>query len=55
METTPDEVLKRKREKHTLFKIAYVTVAEADPATLEYFMLDYIAHLENHLRQIIKS
>lgn len=25
------------------------------PATLDYFMADYVAHLKHHLNQIIKS
>ena len=25
-----------------------------EPTTLDYFMADYVAHLEHHLRQIVK-
>jgi hypothetical protein len=52
MEATPAEVLARPRTDHTLHRIAWQTVPENEPVTLEYFMRDYIGHMEHHLRQI---
>lgn len=40
------------RPKHNLDKIAMKTIPSMQPATLEYFMLDYVEHLEHHLQQI---
>ena len=51
MEQVPEDVLKKPRVEHTLDKIAWKTVSRNEPVTLEYFMLDYIGHLKNHLRQ----
>ena len=52
MEQTPEPMRRMPRAKHNLHRIAWQTVSEAEPATLEYFMLDYIGHLQHHLRQI---
>lgn len=52
MEHTPEEVLFKKRIRHNLDRIAFKTVPVDQPATLHYFMLDYVAHLEHHLKQI---
>lgn len=52
MELMPDDVRTAPRAKHNLFKVALVSVPADQPATLEYFMLDYIQHLEQHLKQI---
>ena len=38
---------------HTLQEIAFKTVPQSDPATLEYLMKDYVVHLKHHLRQIL--
>jgi len=52
MEVTPTEILQKPRTTHNLHQIAWKTVPENEPTTLEYFMRDYIGHLENHLKQI---
>ena len=38
--------------RHNFDRIAYRPVAADQPSTLEYFMDDYVLHLEHHLRQI---
>lgn len=37
---------------HTLQEIAFKTVPESEPVTLEYLMQDYVVHLQHHLHQI---
>jgi DinB family protein len=37
---------------HTLQEIAFKTVAQTEPVTLEYLMQDYVVHLQHHLHQI---
>lgn len=37
---------------HTLQEIAFKTVPQSEPVTLEYLMQDYVAHLKHHLGQI---
>ena len=48
-----EEELRRPRRPHTLHRIAWQLVAEGEPATLEYLIRDYIAHLKHHLGQIV--
>ena len=48
-----DEVLNKKRPIHNLDQIAFRIVPASEPTTLNYFIGDYIDHLEHHLRQII--
>ena len=38
--------------QHTLPEIAFKTVPQSSPVTLEYLMKDYIDHLKHHLAQI---
>lgn len=45
--------LKQPRTRHSLNQIAWQPVAESEPVTLEYFMRDYVAHLQHHLSQIL--
>jgi hypothetical protein len=52
MSSIPAETRTRLCRMHNLQRIAWKTVSESEPVTLEYLMLDYIAHLKNHLRQI---
>jgi hypothetical protein len=42
----------RPRIRHSLDSIAFKVVASDQPTTLEYLMIDYVDHLEHHLRQI---
>lgn len=53
METTPEEVRMKSRNRHNLHQIAWQAVPEDEPATLDYFMRDYVGHLEHHLSQIL--
>jgi len=52
MSSIPAETRARLCRMHNLQRIAWKTVSESEPVTLEYLMLDYIAHLKNHLKQI---
>jgi hypothetical protein len=52
MESIPWEIRDRKRTRHNLSQVAFHAVPADEPATLEYFMRDYVAHLEHHLAQI---
>ena len=53
MATTPDESLTKLRGRHNLDQIAWKPVPKDEPVTLLYFMDDYVAHLKNHLKQIL--
>ena len=52
MRAASDAELDRPRARHNLNAIAFVPPSSAADATLGYFMRDYVAHLEHHLRQI---
>lgn len=52
MEQTPDNVRHKERTNHNLHKIAFYTVQENEPTTLDYFMQDYVVHLKHHLGQV---
>jgi hypothetical protein len=52
MAAVPEEARMRVRVKHNLEQIA-TNPPSADKATLDYFMLDYVDHLEMHMRQIL--
>jgi hypothetical protein len=41
--------------QHTLPEIAFRTVAQSQPVTLEYLMKDYVDHLKHHLDQIFPT
>ncbi len=53
MDAVPHDVLTRPRAHHNLHELAWVPVASDQPATLEYFMRDYVGHLRHHLRQVL--
>ena len=55
MEAVPSEDRTLPRTRHNLHQVAFRTVAENEPTTLEYFMQDYVVHLEHHLRQIFET
>ena len=55
MEAAPAEERLRPRARHNLDELAWKTVPRDEPATLDYFMADYVAHLRHHLRQIVKA
>ena len=52
MENSPESVRKSPRAKHNLDKLAWRPVRLDQPATLDYFMNDYVGHLKHHLAQI---
>ena len=43
----------RVRTSHNLDELAWKAVQRTEPTTLDYFMRDYVAHLEHHLRQAL--
>ena len=49
----PDAELCRPRARHSLHKIAWRRVASERPASLEYLIGDYYAHLQAHLDSIV--
>lgn len=52
MAATPESVRTRLRARHNLDQLAWQPVPAERPATLDYFMADYVAHLKHHLSQI---
>lgn len=52
MSAVPEEARLRVRARHNLDEIATYAPATAAQATLDYFMSDYVDHLEMHLLQI---
>jgi hypothetical protein len=40
------------RSRHNLDQMAWQPVPRDQPATLDYFMADYVGHLKHHLQQI---
>ncbi|MEL6250457.1 MAG: DinB family protein [Bacteroidota bacterium] len=55
MHFTPKDIRFRSVSKHNLHQIAFKTVPEDELTSLEYFMVDYVAHLEHHLKQIFPN
>jgi len=52
METIPADERIRRRTRHNLDELAWKPVHRDTPATLDYFMEDYVGHLKHHLNQI---
>ncbi len=52
IESIPARVQGEPRIRHNLHVRAFTPVPESEPATLGYFMRDYVVHLRHHLRQI---
>jgi hypothetical protein len=52
---TPEEVRLRPRVRHNLDKIAFKAVPVDQPVTLDYFMRDYVVHLQHHFQQILSK
>ncbi len=52
MSRIPADVRLRPRASHNLDELAWQAVPRHTPATLDYFMEDYVGHLHHHLRQI---
>jgi len=53
MSWTASDKLHHRCTQHSLQTIAFETVSESEPATLEYLMKDYVVHLKHHLGQIL--
>jgi hypothetical protein len=53
MATADAAQLTRQRARHNLDELAWQTVSALQPTTLEYFMRDYVDHLNHHLQQAI--
>ena len=53
MAATPEAVRLRKIRRHNFHQIAWKTIPQYEPATLDYFMRDYVDHLRHHLGQIL--
>lgn len=51
IETTPAGIAGRVHTRHNLHLRAWRSIGEREPATLEWFMEDYLLHLEHHLAQ----
>lgn len=49
---TPEDVRLREWTRHNLDEIAWQPVARESASTLDYFMRDYVAHLQHHLGQV---
>ncbi|MEL6675282.1 MAG: DinB family protein [Bacteroidota bacterium] len=49
----PQQLWAQSRHPHNLHQIAFKTVPEDQPTSLAYFVADYIAHLEHHLKGLI--
>lgn len=55
MSCVPIEKLTNRCTQHSLQTIAFETVSEKEPVTLEYLMKDYVVHLKHHLGQIFNG
>ena len=53
MAGVPVREQERPRRRHNLHQIAWKPVSAEKPATLGYFMRDYVGHLAHHLGQIL--
>ena len=53
IEATPAEVRQKPRVRHNLHELAWKAVPQDQPATLEYFMRDYVDHLRHHIAQVV--
>ena len=51
MDAVPETLRHALHTKHNFHRIAFKTVPEDQPVTLEYLMVDYVDHLEHHLKQ----
>jgi hypothetical protein len=55
MAAIPPDVRLRERRRHNLDELASKPVPRDQPATLDYFMADYVWHLKHHLAQIERT
>jgi len=52
IERTPSSVAETPRTRHNLHQLAMKDFDAAQPATLAWFMDDYVDHIEHHLKQV---
>ena len=52
IERTPAAVAEKARPKHNLHQVAMKKFDASQPATLAWFMDDYVDHFEHHLKQV---
>ncbi|MCI0436882.1 MAG: DinB family protein [Gemmatimonadetes bacterium] len=52
MAGVPEPEKQRPRSDHNLGEIGWQALPAGSPATLDWFMRDYVGHLRHHLRQI---
>jgi hypothetical protein len=52
MERTPAEIRRKPYISHNLHRVGFREIAATTPATLDWFMEDYVEHLKHHLKQI---
>ena len=52
MKSIPEAARQKERIRHNLDQIAFKTVPKNQSTTLDYFMEDYVDHLEHHLKQV---
>jgi hypothetical protein len=53
MALVPEAVRLRSTARHNLDRLAWQPLPADSPATLDYFMNDYVGHLRHHLAQIL--
>ena len=53
MAAVPHGVRSRVHDRHNLHRVAWRPVPADRPTTLDYFMNDYVDHLEHHLTQVL--
>ena len=52
IERIDEHAATRQRARHNFDEIAWKPVPKSEPVTLEYFVRDYVDHLNHHLSQI---
>lgn len=52
MAVVPAAVRQRHHQRHNLHELAWRPFAADQPATLDFLMADYVAHLQHHLAQV---
>ncbi len=54
MQSVPVHIRFRETDQHNFHLVAWQPVPQNTPATLDYFMKDYIGHLKHHMDQIFE-
>jgi hypothetical protein len=52
IKSCPHDVRNKPRARHNLDEVAFSTPSASEPVTLDFFMQDYVVHLEHHLAQV---